>query len=1303
MAPADGMTARVAAHDWTRHPWGPVGDWSPRLRAAADLMLRSRFPMFLAWGADLRLLYNDAYAPILGDRHPAALGRPFTEVWPDVWPVVGPFVDQVRAGEAVFVEDLLLVMERYGRPEETYFTFSYSPLGEDDPGLFCAVSETTGRVVGQRRLGVLRELAAAAPLGTSAEEACRAALRVLDRHRADVPFATVHLRDAEGVARLVATSGLPAGSPLAPDRVEPDGGELVEVLRTGRPALVGGLAERHPASVLPGASAVGDADPTTVLVAPLVTTGEGAAGVVALAANPYLLLDEGYRDFLDLVGQQVDRAVADAAAFAVQQRRAEELAELDRARTAFFTNISHEFRTPLTLMMGPVEELLDRAQGPLRTELETVHRNGLRLGRLVGTLLDFSRLQAGRSDARYEPVDLAELTTDLAGVFRSAVERAGLAFDVDCPPLDEPVLVDRGMWEQIVLNLLSNALKFTFEGGITVTLRREADAAVLRVRDTGTGIPAEELPRLFERFHRVEGARARSAEGSGIGLALVSELVGLHRGAIGADSAPGTGTTVTVAVPLGRAHLPADRIATAAGPTAVADAAEPFLVEALRWLPHGPPAQDGPAAPGAAGRVLVVDDNADMRDYLVRLLADRHLVRTAADGSAALAAVRSEPPDLVVCDVMMPGSDGMELVAALRADPATAPVPVLLLSARAGEEATAEGLAAGADDYLVKPFPAAELRARVAGHLRLGRLRREVLDRVDRLQRATAALSAAATPAEVAATLVERLGELLGTPAVAVWQQHGDDLLEHLDLGGWTAAIRADWRSMPVDEASPAGAAAVRREPVWVETEDDWRTHYPRLLPMVQGHGYTSIDCLPLLAGGRCLGVVAVGFAAERRLDGSERAAVLALVDLAAQALQRAGLLAAESEARSAAEEFGRVAAALSGATTPAEVGAAVLAHAAELGAVAAAVVVRAVEPGEQLRVLAASDPDLVAARLPADALHPLAHAIATGEPVWVGSRSQWAWRDRSFSGAGRRCPGRWCCRCRSARRRPGRSACGSAGRSPSSTPARRTTLLTVARQTALALDRARLHQAEHDVAETLQRSLLPRELPPLDRISSAARYLPGAVGVQAGGDWYDLLPVDGAGGRRVAMAVGDVVGQGARAAAVMGQLRSALAGYLLDGHAPAAALERLDRFASRIPGAAGSTCACLVLDPTSGELTWATAGHPPVLVVDAAGARFLDGGAGTVLGVRGRPAYTEASGRIEPGTSVVLYTDGLVERRTEVVDTGLERLRRRPGGPVTCRPVRSSTACSPSSSTTTPRPTTSRSSSSGSCRPRCG
>jgi serine phosphatase RsbU (regulator of sigma subunit)/anti-sigma regulatory factor (Ser/Thr protein kinase)/anti-anti-sigma regulatory factor len=224
----------------------------------------------------------------------------------------------------------------------------------------------------------------------------------------------------------------------------------------------------------------------------------------------------------------------------------------------------------------------------------------------------------------------------------------------------------------------------------------------------------------------------------------------------------------------------------------------------------------------------------------------------------------------------------------------------------------------------------------------------------------------------------------------------------------------------------------------------------------------------------------------------------------------------------------------------------------------------------------------------------------------------------------------------------------------PALSDEQRAAVLSVAGQCAQALDRARLHQAEHEVADVLQRSLLPARLPALARLAGAARYTPAAEHARSGGDWYDLIPVQGS---RVALVVGDVVGHGPVAAAVMGQLRSALAAQLLDGHSPAAALERLDRFAARVAGSAGSTCACLVLDWATGELTWALAGHPPVLLVDDDGARFLDGGAGSVLGVPGRPPYVEATARMPPGTSAVLYTDGLVERRGEVLDTGLGRL----------------------------------------------
>ena len=268
-----------------------------------------------------------------------------------------------------------------------------------------------------------------------------------------------------------------------------------------------------------------------------------------------------------------------------EKRRADMLAALDRAKTDFFSNVSHEFRTPLTLMLGPIDEALAEPGAALQGEsLETVQRNALRLLKLVNTLLDFSRMEAGRVRASFEPVDLAVLTADLASAFRSAMERGGLRFDVDCPPLAEPVYVDHDMWEKIVLNLISNAFKFTFAGNITVSLRQLDGAARLTVSDTGVGIPQAELPLLFERFHRIEGQRSRTHEGSGIGLALVQELVKLHAGSITVASELDRGTTFTVSVPLGNAHLPSDRLAASVLPS-TSVGPEAFVQEALRWLP----------------------------------------------------------------------------------------------------------------------------------------------------------------------------------------------------------------------------------------------------------------------------------------------------------------------------------------------------------------------------------------------------------------------------------------------------------------------------------------------------------------------------------------------------------------------------------------------------------------------------------------------------------------------------------------------------------------------------------------------
>ncbi len=458
-----------------------------------------------------------------------------------------------------------------------------------------------------------------------------------------------------------------------------------------------------------------------------------------------------------------------------ERKRAEqERAELDRAKTAFFSNVSHEFRTPLTLLLSPLEEALRSADGTQnpqeRARLELVYRNALRLLKLVNTLLDFSRIEAGRVQASYEPVELSTLTSDLASVFRSAVERAGLRLTVDCPPVGEPVYVDREMWEKIVFNLLANALKFTFEGEIAVSIRKTEKGVQLAVRDTGVGIPKEELPRLFERFHRVKNSRARTQEGTGIGLALVQELARLHGGTVHVESEEGKGSRFSVTLPLGTAHLPAGRIAVAREHAPAALGAAPYLEEVRQWVP---PTSGGPAAEAArppqhppavenappAGdtrraRILLAEDNADMRDYLERLLREHWEVDSHPDGLSALRAAQARTPDLVLSDVLMPGLGGFDLLRELRATPRTKTVPVILISARAGEEAHVEGLEAGADDYLIKPFSARELQARVQSNLELSAQRRRAEAEARRMNEQLEARVAERT-AELAETIRE--------------------------------------------------------------------------------------------------------------------------------------------------------------------------------------------------------------------------------------------------------------------------------------------------------------------------------------------------------------------------------------------------------------------------------------------------------------------------------------------------------------------------------------------------------------------
>ncbi|MCL4295508.1 MAG: GAF domain-containing protein [Anaerolineae bacterium] len=756
------MGALMRTVDWSKTLLGPVEQWPQSLRTAVSICLSSRFPILIWWGPDMVMLYNDAYRPMLGaNKHPGALGQRGRECWPEIWHIIGPMLEGVLShGEATWSNDQMLPLERYGYTEETYFTFSYSPIRDENSisGIFTAVTETTQRVLGERRLRTLRELGARASEGKTATEAGQIAAEILALNPADVPFALLYLLEADDrQVHLAGAAGVEPGTAISPPLIKlADPAEeiaiwpLAQVVETGQAVVVDNLPART-SDLPPGPWP----EPSqTALALPIAAQGQHRpTGVLIAGVSSRRALDDDYRGFFELVAGHIATAVASARAYEAERQRAEALAELDRAKTAFFSNISHEFRTPLTLMLGPLEDLLAQP-GTLspqdQEQLEVAHRNSLRLLKLVNTLLDFSRLEAGRIEAVYEPTDLATFTAELAGVFRSAVERAGLKLSVNCQPLAEPVYVDREMWEKIVLNLLSNALKFTLAGEIEVTLRQGEVGAELAVRDTGTGIPAEEIPHLFERFHRVKEARGRTFEGSGIGLALVQELVKLHGGGVRIESEVDRGSTFIVSVPFGKAHLPADRIGAARVLASTGLRSEAYLEEALRWLPKDggqwavsggglpelalPLADDGQQT-GDNARILLADDNADMRDYLRRLLGERYEVEAVGDGLAALAAARQRKPDLVLTDVMMPVMDGFELLRRLRAEERTREVPVILLSARAGEESRVEGLEAGADDYLIKPFSTRELLARVEAHLKMARVRREAAERERALRR----------------------------------------------------------------------------------------------------------------------------------------------------------------------------------------------------------------------------------------------------------------------------------------------------------------------------------------------------------------------------------------------------------------------------------------------------------------------------------------------------------------------------------------------------------------------------------------
>ncbi len=872
-----------AAFDWGSHPLGPPADWPGEFRAAVVTALTSRFPIVLWLGAqDLFEVHNDAYIPILGDKHPAALGRPGREVWWDIWEQIGPMLAGVIAtGKATWSDDFMLPVTTGGQAQERYFTFSLSPLigdGTDISGIFCAVTETTERVLSQRRLHLLNAVAAAVMDTRTIDEAVNAAVAVCTELPKALPFIATYIADP-GAAEITLRGATASILPLLPRTL----GRLTDWdprLRSradtrvidGVAAVIAGIEE-----------ALGADCPKQALVLPLGEKGSNV-GALVVGTNPRRPLDALYRGFCQLLADQLSSALASAVSHEQQRQRADALAELDAAKTAFLTNVSHEFRTPLTLLQGPLDDALSEARpGSLLTDrLSTARRNAGRLQRLVDSLLDFSRLEAGRATAELVCTDVGALTADIASSFTELCERAGLDLVLDCHPVLADI--DPAMWETIMSNLLSNAIKYTLDGSITVAVHGGSEDCRISIRDTGVGIAEADLEHLFERFFRADNARGRTAEGVGIGLPLVRGLVELQHGTVAIDSALDHGTTVTIRLPRSVAGTPVDH-----APAALLE--NPYLVEAGQWLAgvSGSPAD----VTGDDRRelVLIADDNADMRAHLDRVLSAYWRTVLVADGESALNTTRDLRPDAVVTDVMMPRMDGFDFVAAVRADPELVDTPILMLSARAGVEAASDGYAGGADDYLAKPFRSQELIDRISA-----RLSTAARERTSQQQRDVEALRAVAVaeldtadsiPGILTALLEAPLG-LDGATAVGIAVLDAEENSIRTEYAGaMPAEFRERYHAAALDTPLPLVAVVNSGEPMVITDTFGLPPRYHHVVQDVAGAVRAAVIHPLRGSAGRVIGALALLWPTPRTFDSAELDEFARTAELTQSALDR--------------------------------------------------------------------------------------------------------------------------------------------------------------------------------------------------------------------------------------------------------------------------------------------------------------------------------------------------------------------------------------------------------------------------------
>ncbi|KAM0750815.1 hypothetical protein T439DRAFT_356557 [Meredithblackwellia eburnea MCA 4105] len=812
------MGRRIAEFPWETTALGPITTWPLPLRVALASCLASPFRTYVTWNNVF--LYNDAYILTAMSKHPRVLGMTVAQAWPEVWDAISAVIESCMRGEVVQGTNHDLPVVRNGLLQESFHTYAFTPIRNEDgkcQGVTCISFETTAEVVTDRRMATVQDLVQKSSAARTVDEFCTSTLECLASNPYDLPFVSLYTTELvdvkvtkrkgwavpeQSVGRVAVkltcrgSVGVPEDHPFHISEAQVELSQNTDSDSTSRtptttfswpfeqacrqtePILLDQEEIDVYTSTLPPRA--WGTNPRQVVVYPVWIDGERTfpSAVLVFGVNPRTRYGPEIRTFLEVVTHHLGIGLLAVMNAEADSKRAAELLQLDRAKTNFFSSTSHElrqvfdyfqkpsrilmvlptYRTPLTLIIGPLEDLLHSTlPREFRDKLEMVTRNANRLLSIVNKLLDFSALQGGRTKQIYSPVHLGPFTIELASLFRDAVERAGLRFDVECeddPPNSTPTYIARDLYRSIVFNILGNSLKYTVGGGIAVRLRSTFAEVVLEVEDSGIGIPEDELELIFERFHRVAGANG-TASGTGIGLALTSEIVKTLGGELEVKSTVGMGSTFLVKFRRGYTHLPSDsvthteltenaEIAQAADrlyETEIKDAAT-YRLDTAPLVSAGTSSE---SVGGSSGEyfssmdaalnvkdstVLLVEDSTDLRTYMSSLLRKYYHVVEFDDGQSALDFALHNPPSLVLTDLMLPQLSGEELLSALRSNPRTALVPVIFVSAAAGPEARAHALERGCDDYLVKPFQSRELLARVRVHLTLGKMRTELESRV---------------------------------------------------------------------------------------------------------------------------------------------------------------------------------------------------------------------------------------------------------------------------------------------------------------------------------------------------------------------------------------------------------------------------------------------------------------------------------------------------------------------------------------------------------------------------------------------